>query len=271
MSIVSDSYAKDPNREWERLTRRPYNTLEFAITMHFLSKHLPAGSTILDAGGGPGRYAIHLCRSGHSVTLLDLTPALLDLARDKVSQEPKEVRSRLAEFVQGDLRDLSRFADASFDATICLGGAISHLPQPEDHLRAMSELARVTRPGGLVFVAAIGYLAVLRTTLLEAPYELVDDGIMDRFFATGNALACGGMDWHFFRAQELADLAESCGLAILEMAGCQGLSAGLPEATNSVAGDQQQWNRWMDILLSTASEPAVADMSEHILYIGRKK
>lgn len=270
MNTVSDSYAKDPNREWERLVRWPYNRLEFVITAHFLRKHLPTGAAILDAGGGPGRYAIHLCRSGHRVTLLDLTPQLLELAREKVAEEPKEVRSRLTDIVQGDFRSLSRFADRSFDATICLGGAISHVPDSADRLRAVSEMARVTRPGGLVFIAAIGYLAVLRTTLREAPYELADDSIMDRFFRTGNALACGGMDWHFFRAQELADLAESCGMSTLEMAGCQGLSAGLPEATNAVADNSEQWQRWMDILLSTASEPAVADMSEHILYIGRK-
>lgn len=29
--------------------------------------------------------------------------------------------------------------------------------------------------------------------------------------------------------------------------------------------------RWFQILLAHASEPAVVDMAEHILYVGRKK
>ena len=73
---------------------------------------------------------------------------------------------------------------------------------------------------------------------------------------------------HFFRAFELQRLAESCGLTTLEMVGCEGLSTGLPEATNTVAEDPTKWERWVELVLETATEPAIVDMAAHILYIG---
>ena len=75
--------------------------------------------------------------------------------------------------------------------------------------------------------------------------------------------------WHFFRASELQQLAESCGLTTLEIVGCEGLSTGLPVATNTVAEDPTKWERWIELVLDTATEPAVVDMAAHILYIGR--
>ncbi len=76
-----------------------------------------------------------------------------------------------------------------------------------------------------------------------------------------------GTEWHFFRAEELRDLAESCGLMTIEMAGCQGLSSSLVEATNRVAEDEAKWERWKELVIETSTEPAMVDTSEHLLYI----
>ena len=59
------------------------------------------------------------------------------------------------------------------------------------------------------------------------------------------------------------------GMTTVAMAGCEGLSASLPEVTNAVGDDLETWERWVDVILQTAGEPAVADMAEHILLVGR--
>ena len=33
--------------------------------------------------------------------------------------------------------------------------------------------------------------------------------------------------------------------------------------------DEKKWNRWVELVLRTSAEPAVVDMAEHILNIGR--
>lgn len=85
------AYDLDPDREWNRLDAGAQARLEGIITRHALARHLPragAGIRVLDAGGGPGRYTIALAEQGYHVTLLDLSPRLLDLAQRKIAALP---------------------------------------------------------------------------------------------------------------------------------------------------------------------------------------
>ena len=110
--------------EWNRLVKDAYNSLEFLLTMHYLRKHLPETGRILDAGGGPGRYTLELCRAGYDVVLLDIDATYTTFAEEKIKLEPKSVTSRLVALVVGDIRDLSRFNTNHFDAVLCLGGPL---------------------------------------------------------------------------------------------------------------------------------------------------
>jgi SAM-dependent methyltransferase len=264
---VAEAYNREPEREWCRLVQDPYHSLEFLVTMHYLRKYLPPTGRVLDAGGGPGRYALELCRSGYSVVLLDLSSECISLAREKFGNEPKAVRKRLLELAVGDIRQLSRRRTEEFDAVLCLG-PLTHIGDEADREQAIAELVRVTRPGGVVCISVGGHLAALRTILLRCADEL-GTAAFAVLMTQGNALV-GGMWWHFFRAGELRQCAEDGGLEILEMVGCEGLSTGLAEATNAIGRDREKWQSWLDAILSTATVPAVVDVAEHILCIGRK-
>lgn len=262
---VAAMYNQAAEHEWQRLELDAYHELEYLTTMHVLRQHLPSSGIILDAGGGPGRYALELCRTGHQVVLFDLSTALLEKAREQFSYEPAHVQERLLNCLQGDVRDLSAFPDGRFDITLCLGGPLSHIYDAAERRQAVSELVRVTAPGGLVCLGVIGYLAALRTLLWKYQGQhFLDDDYMQQLLDDGN----GGC-WHFFRTQEIRDLAESCGLFTVEMAGVQSLSTGLPEATNQLRQEPEKWQRWQELLLRYASEPAVVDMAGYMLYVGQ--
>lgn len=266
---VAEVYTRYAASEWERLVQSPYRELEFLITMKYLHQFLPPDGIILDAGGGPGRYMLELCREGREVVLCDIAPGNIKLAEEKISREPEIVRTQLRDAVVGDIRNLP-FPSNYFSAGLCLGGPLSHIPNPAERLQAVREIVRVTQPGGVVFLTGIGYLAVLRTVMMECDHELIN-GSLDDFLIDGNANAFMNMHWHFFRAKELQELAESSGLTTIAMAGCQGLSTGLEHDTDRLKNDEEKWQRWLKLLFDTASEPAVVDMAEHILYIGRKE
>jgi ubiquinone/menaquinone biosynthesis C-methylase UbiE len=268
VSTVAEAYNRDPEREWQRLVRDPYHSLEFLVTLHHLREYLPPTGRVLDAGGGPGRYAIELCRAGYEVVLLDISSELIATAQEKFQSEPEAVQKRLLEFVVGDIRDLSQFEADHFDAVLCLGGPLTHISVEADRLRAVSELVRVAKPGAIVSIAVIGYLAVLRTILVRFSDDLLAPSF-EELVAQGDTIGTTGTPWHFFRADELRQLAESCGLKTVGIAGCEGLSTGLVEATNLLGQDKAKWKRWTDLILKTSAEPAVVDMAEHILYIGR--
>ncbi|HOF88039.1 MAG TPA: class I SAM-dependent methyltransferase [Armatimonadota bacterium] len=263
---IAAYYNASADSEWGRLARDAYHQLEFQLTMHFLCKYLPPEGVILDAGGGPGRYTLALCRLGYEVVLLDLAEGLLARAREQLAQEPAEVQARVRDIVQGDIRDLSAFPDGAFAATLCLGCPLAHIHDEAERRHAMSELARVTKDGGIIAVSVVGLLAAHRIDAWKFDGRfLLDDAYMARILREQNSTR-----WHFFRAAELRALAESAGLATLEMAGLESLATGLPDATNRLCENPVQRQRWLDLLLRYATEPAVVDMAEHMLYIGRK-
>ena len=94
MKTVAELYA-NPFGEWQRLVRDPYHTLEFMVNMHCIRKYFPPKGKVLDAGGGPGRYALELCRLGYQVVLVDIAPGCIDKAKSQFFSEPKPVRRRL--------------------------------------------------------------------------------------------------------------------------------------------------------------------------------
>jgi SAM-dependent methyltransferase len=123
--------------------------------MRRLLDALPAGE-VLDAACGTGRWASHLVGRGHTVTGVDQSPAMLDLARAKLPD---------ARFREGDLTRLP-LDDESVDAAVC-ALALVHVP---DLGLAIGELARVVRPGGRVvisdvhpFLVALGWQAQFPT------------------------------------------------------------------------------------------------------------
>jgi ubiquinone/menaquinone biosynthesis C-methylase UbiE len=116
-------YRSFDQREWERLDRAE-GIIEFAVNTHFLQAHLPPHGHVLDLGGGPGRYAAWLAERGYQVTLADLSPNLPELARRRLPP------SLLEEIVEADARDLTRWPDDSFDATLVFGPCTTS-PMPE--------------------------------------------------------------------------------------------------------------------------------------------
>jgi SAM-dependent methyltransferase len=83
--------------------------------------------------------------------------------------------------------DLSRFADDSFDVTVCFGGPLSYVLDREED--ALAELVRVTRSGGHVLVsvmsligAVVHYISVLvelgRRDGVEKQQEIVRTGFL---------------------------------------------------------------------------------------------
>src|SRR5215475_13207548 len=158
-------YAAFGQREWTRLERAE-GFVEFTVTTATLEAHLPERGCVLDIGGGPGRYTEWLADRGFRVTLADLSPELLDIARSRLSARHAS-GGTIAQIIEADARDLSRWPDASFDAVLSLG-PMYHMPNADDRARAAAELARVVRPGGVVFVALMPWLAYVRRTIFLA-------------------------------------------------------------------------------------------------------
>lgn len=108
---------------------------------------LAAGSRVLDVPCGDGFYTAALARHLYpfgKVVAADLSDAYLDAARKMVAGKP---RLAAVEFTRADAYALPFEAD-SFDAVWCARSFISL----DDPVKALGEMRRVVRPGGIVAV-----------------------------------------------------------------------------------------------------------------------
>ncbi|MBS1708012.1 MAG: methyltransferase domain-containing protein [Armatimonadetes bacterium] len=99
---------------------------------------IQAGDRVLDVGCGTGVATLSAAARGAIAKGLDLSPALLERARDNA-----ELAGLAIEFTEGDVENLP-YRDAEFDVVTSQFGHM-FAPRPE---RAVSEMLRVLRPGG---------------------------------------------------------------------------------------------------------------------------
>lgn len=102
--------------------------------------------TVLDVACGPGLVACAFARSCSQVTGIDITPAMIDQAR----QRQDEQRLNNLTWQVGDVLSLP-FADGSFSLVITRY-SFHHFLDPA---AVLSEMIRVCRPGGRVLVADV--------------------------------------------------------------------------------------------------------------------
>ncbi len=121
--------------EAERRPNRPdgYHALVDDLEVGLVERY-GAGKDVLECGAGTGLLLERMARFAHSVVGIDLSTGMLEKAR-----------------VRGlDVREASvtslPFVDARFDVT-CAFKVLAHVP---DIGLALAEMARVTKPGGVV-------------------------------------------------------------------------------------------------------------------------
>lgn len=124
-------YYDDFSSHYDRGRDRGYHALVDDLEMSVVEPYA-RGKRVLEAGCGTGLMLSRIDRVATQAVGVDLSSGMLGRARD-----------RGLTVVQGSITALP-FGEATFD-TVCSFKVLAHVPDIE---RALSELARVTRPGG---------------------------------------------------------------------------------------------------------------------------
>ena len=131
------AYYDEFSKIYER-HRRPNDASGYHALVDDLEVELCArygtGREVLECGCGTGLILERLADFANRAAGIDLSPGMLSLAR-----------SRGLEVKEGSVTDLP-FDDATFDVT-CSFKVLAHVP---DIGKALAEMARVTRPGGVI-------------------------------------------------------------------------------------------------------------------------
>ncbi|MDQ0270596.1 class I SAM-dependent methyltransferase [Cytobacillus purgationiresistens] len=257
--------------EWGRLDREP---IEFKVNWHYMKKHLPSSGHILDNGAGPGKYAMALAHEGYDVTLTDITAKLVQVAEEKADE--LNLLGQFNGFHSADARHLHMIEDEQFDASLMLG-PLYHLQEEKDRNQALSELHRVTKLGGIIFVAFMPRIRHILTSLLSPehwrPNNEIDNILhftqTGRFNHSDEGRFTGA---YYFEIEEIQPFMEQSGFETLELIGSN---------PGSILSDEQ-WTYWRDkgdneinkiieLIKERAADPYILGLSSHLLYIGKKK
>jgi SAM-dependent methyltransferase len=264
-SDVAAYYDHQVDREWYRLTR---HRIEYGVTLRALRDILPARARILDVGGGPGRYAVALAAAGHDVTLLDISPAMVERARDHAANR----KVRLSGFAEGSATDLTRFANGTFDAVLLLG-PLYHLPAEADRIQALRECRRVLTPGGILAAAFITRYAPLRRLARGDPRLLLRDAeAYEALLELGFLREPTDEDLphaYYARAAEVAPLLEVAGFDVARLLAAEGILDGIEERVCALQGPA--WDAWADLNYDLADDPGLLAASAHLLAIARRR
>ncbi len=193
------------NRWWDPDgPQAPLHVLNPARLGYVSARQPLRGARVLDVGCGGGLLSEAMAREGARVLGLDLSPALIDIAK----------LHRLESTQGGAILDLDyrvqaveSLADAepgTFDAITCME-MLEHVPEPGSILEAC---ARLLKPGGRLFVSTIN-----RT---PAAFALA---IVGAEYVTG-LLAKGTHDYRsFIKPSELTRVLRAVGLEVEDASG----------------------------------------------------
>ena len=244
--------------EDKRLTRR-HGQVEYITSMKYIHKYLEQMESpkILDIGAGTGRYSVPLANEGYDVSAVELVKHNLGILKSKQST---------VKAYQGNALRLKRFEDNSFD--ICLlFGPMYHLFSKEDKLQALSEAKRVTKPGGIIFVA----------------YVMNEYGVLTYAFKERHILECIEQNrltqdyktiseqkdlYDYVRLEDIAELNELAGLQRMQIITPDGPANYMRPFLNQLS--EEEFKYFVDYQMATCERADLLGAGAHAVDILRK-
>jgi SAM-dependent methyltransferase len=241
--------------------------LEFTRTTEIVRRRLPAAPAVVaDIGGGPGRYALWLASLGYQVEHRDLIPLHVEQLTADAAGVPG------IHTAVGDVRDLD-LPDASVDAVLLLG-PLYHLLDRAERVGALRECARIVRPGGAVFAAAISrWAARIDGMLRERIYLRYPEvtGLIDEIDRTGMLppLGEGAFTAFCHRPGELRSELEDAGLEVADLVSVEGPAFILGDLDARLA-DPGERPVVLEVARAIERVPELAGFGPHLIATGIK-
>ena len=246
---IADFYDRTP--EESRLQQGPFQ-LEEARTRELIQRFAPPPpGTVLDVGGAAGAYALWLAGAGYAVHLIDAAPRLVAEAQRRSDVAPRP----LASCRVGDARALD--VPDGFADVVLLLGPLYHLTEPADRTQALLEAARVLKPGGWLFAAAISRWAsaldgLARDLLHDARFAgMVEQDLRDGVHRNPTDRLDYFTTAYFHRPEELAGEVRCAGLEVSGVYGIEGPGWILPDVPERMADPERREGllrvaRWLE-------------------------
>lgn len=250
------------NYDEDNRLRSKHGMVEFLTTMRYIEKYLRPGMRVLEIGAGTGRYSHALARQGYEVDAVELVQSNIDVFISN-TQPDEKITVR-----QGDARDLSAFADETYDTTLLLG-PMYHLFTREDQLAALREAIRVTKKGGVIYAAYCGNEATMvqfcfqRGMILTEHYRKLIDPV------TFKASACPEELFALYRREDIDGLMDHLPVKRLHYVGSDSATNYMRETVDTM--DDTLYELYLQYHFAVCEREDLVGASHHILDVFQKE
>lgn len=136
------------------------------------------GSSILDAGCGPGRISVELALRGLDVTGVDIIQPYLDAAKESADDEGVNLN-----LVKADLRTYE--TEKKFDAAVNLYTSFGYCDTIEEDLQILRHIAGAVKEGGWFIMECLGREIAVRDFTEGEWFERAGVTVLTEFSVVG--------------------------------------------------------------------------------------
>ena len=259
---IKQFYDENTQYEWERLDRHPF---EFAITTRMMDRYIKAGDSILDIGGGPGRYSLHFLQKGNPVTLVDLSDGNVNFAMKEAQWQGLALQAHVCDAL--NVRDhIPGLYDHVF-----LMGPLYHLLTEEDRSRSVEAALSMLKPDGILYVSFLLMFSGVIYMLRQAPELILDPNEQVWLDAVRSEISWGGDAFtkaFFINQDEILPFLKQFPIEILHFFGQEGITSANNDYLLSQPLNVQ--TAWVDLSIKLCEIPKYISHSEHVMVIARK-
>lgn len=249
------------NYDEDSRLRSQHGSVEFLTTMWYIEKHLTENSRIIEIGAGTGRYSHALAQKGYRVDAVELIEHNIEIFKSK-TQEGENIS-----VVQGNAMDLSDFADNTYDITLLLG-PMYHLFTEEEQKKALSEAVRVTKKGGIIFVAYVGNECVIvrycfgNGLINTEPYKTLIDPVTFKADSDPSEI------FKPYRKEDIEALTKGLPVQRLNFVGTDMAANYMRDTIDSM--DEETFQKFLDYQFYICERQDMVGVSDHFLDVLKK-
>lgn len=263
IKTVQDFYDMSVEREWDRVDKRP----EFLLTCRMLDRYIKEGDTVLDIGGGPGRYSLYLAERGCDVTLVDLSPKNAAFALEEAARRGLSIKA-----MAGDACEVDSLVRGQVFDHVLLMGPLYHLLEESQRVQAVNAALNVLKPDGVFFASFLPLMSGMIYYMQHAPNAITYESEAEFIECFMNKKSFAGMAFtnaFFIEQGEILPFMAQFALDKLHLFGQEGM---MPTCeANIMSQPKEVVDMWFDLFEKVWEREELLSWSQHLMYVGRKK
>jgi ubiquinone/menaquinone biosynthesis C-methylase UbiE len=235
--------------------------IEFITTMKYIEKYMTNDKKIIEIGAGTGKYSIALSNKNYSVDAVELVQHNIDIFRKNMQPNNK------INIYKGNAINLDFIEDETYDITLLLG-PMYHLYTIEDQKKAMAEAYRITKNGGVIFIA----YCIADSTIIQYGFignnikTIIENGLLEK--ETYTAYSTPKEIFQLYRRQDIDYLNSFLKVFRLHYVATDLFSHYIKETINNM--DDETFNIYLDYHLKMCERYDLVGVTNHSLDILKK-